>query len=125
MCAVNLFVTPHGVFAVETQHKENKMSEGMKMVNIQPILNGWLVQVGCQSVAFTDKQTMLNELGDYLDNPRLVEKRFLERAKNKLSIETGPGAEDRGRVTGQTIEPTHAPAGYRSPVAPEGSGRHG
>lgn len=55
-----------------------------RTISIRPVLNGFVCHVGCQEVTFTDKQTMLNQLSEYYDNPKAVEKRFLERAVNKL-----------------------------------------
>ena len=52
---------------------------------IQPVLNGYVCVVGCQRVAFTDKQTMLGQLSEYLDKPDEVERRYIERAVNKMS----------------------------------------
>ena len=51
---------------------------------IKPVLNGYVCDVGCQRVVFTDKQTMLTQLSEYLDKPEEVEKRFIERAVNKM-----------------------------------------
>ena len=51
---------------------------------IQPVLNGYVCVVGCQRVAFTDKQTMLGQLSEYLDKPDEVEQRYIERAVNKM-----------------------------------------
>ena len=48
------------------------------------MLNGYVCVVGCQRVAFTDKQTMLGQLSEYLDKPDEVEQRYIERAVNKM-----------------------------------------
>ena len=53
-------------------------------ITIQPVLNGYVCVVGCQRVAFTDKQTMLGQLSEYLDKPDEVEQRYIERAVNKM-----------------------------------------
>lgn len=58
----------------------------MQDVTISPVLNGWKCRVGCQEVVFTDKQTLLKELGDYMTDGEAVEKRFLERAVNRPRI---------------------------------------
>ena len=55
-----------------------------RQITIEPVLNGWLLRVGCQQVVFTDKQTMLNELSNYYDKPEETEKRFIERAANRI-----------------------------------------
>lgn len=51
-------------------------------IEIRPILNGWLVVVGCQTLAYTDKETMLRDLREWLDKPEETEKRILESAVN-------------------------------------------
>jgi hypothetical protein len=54
-----------------------------RAITITPVLNGFLIAVGCQQVVFTDKQSMLAQLSEYYDNPDQVEKRFIERGINK------------------------------------------
>lgn len=56
-----------------------------RTITIHPVLNGYTLQVGCQAVVFTDKQTMLTALSEYYDNPEEVEKRFLSRAVNHVA----------------------------------------
>ena len=63
---------------------------------IRPVLNGYVAQVGCQHVCFTDKQTMLTALSEYYDKPEEVEKRWLERAVNKMS--EAPRPADCGNI---------------------------
>ena len=41
----------------------------MRDLHISAVLNGYLVQVGCQRLVFVSKLTLLSELGRYLDNP--------------------------------------------------------
>ena len=52
---------------------------------IRPVLNGFVCDVGCQRVVFTDKQTMLGQLSEYYDKPEEVEQRYRQRAVNKMS----------------------------------------
>lgn len=61
----------------------------IRPIYIEPLLNGYLVRVGCSSVAFTDKEKLCRELRDYLDRPVEVEQRYMEQALNK----PGPMAE--------------------------------
>lgn len=53
-------------------------------IEIKPVLNGWICNVGCQQVVFTDKKTMLCELDAYYSDPDGVEKRFMSNAVNKV-----------------------------------------
>lgn len=40
-----------------------------RAVNIQKVLNGYIVNVGCQTVVFNDRDTLLIELSKYFYNP--------------------------------------------------------
>lgn len=55
-----------------------------RVIIITPVLNGYVCDVGCQRVVFTDKQTLLHELSGYYDKPEETEKRYIERAVNKM-----------------------------------------
>lgn len=50
-----------------------------QIVNIQKVLNGYIVAVGCQQVVFETREKMLSEVDRYLKNPSQVEKEYLER----------------------------------------------
>jgi len=54
----------------------------MKRVTIQPVLNGFVVEVGCQTLVFKDIQTVAEELIRYWKNPRAVEQEYLQNAVN-------------------------------------------
>ena len=69
------------------------------------MLNGYVCQVGCQTVVFNDKRTMLSELDQYCDRPEEVEKRFLERAVNRPD---GPQCQPDGqRCQGEVTAPVN------------------
>lgn len=56
----------------------------MRTITIAPALNGWLVTVGCQTLAYNDSRNLMTDLGDYLKDPDATTKRFLEtNAVNK------------------------------------------
>jgi len=55
----------------------------MRDIIIRPLLNGWLVTVGCGKVAFVDIDTMTSEIKRYIQDPDLVEKDYTETAVNK------------------------------------------
>lgn len=44
-----------------------------RQVQITPVLNGYLVHVGCQLLVFSDRATLMQELNDYLIDPAKVE----------------------------------------------------
>lgn len=47
-----------------------------RQVQITPVLNGYLVHVGCQLLVFSDRATLMQELNDYLIDPARVEARY-------------------------------------------------
>jgi hypothetical protein len=63
----------------------------MREVKISPVLNGWIVTVGCQSVVFQDREVMIGEVDRYIGDPDKVEKEYMAKAKNKMDsdVETG------------------------------------
>ena len=50
-------------------------------VNIHKVMNGFQVRVGCKNLVFENKDEMIAELSRYYDNPRDVEKEYLEKYK--------------------------------------------
>ncbi|MFZ2281867.1 MAG: hypothetical protein WAW39_28970 [Prosthecobacter sp.] len=50
----------------------------LRNIQIRPVLNGFLLNVGCQELAYTDTNKLLGDLGDYLRNPEDTEKRIIE-----------------------------------------------
>jgi len=60
-------------------------SNNLREVNIKPLDSGYLVKVGCQSVAVETTETLLKALGDYLNNPDSFEKAWYKnKNRNKL-----------------------------------------
>jgi len=55
----------------------------VREIRINPVLNGWVVTVGCQVVVFNDLQRMTQEIGSYYLNPEETEKRYQSEARNK------------------------------------------
>lgn len=56
------------------------MKKGLaKDITIRPVLNGHLVTVGCQVLAFNSTTEMVTELVRYLADPRMVEKEYQEK----------------------------------------------
>ncbi len=46
-------------------------------ITISAVLNGWIVQCGCQTLVFHDRDTLVRELDAYLRDPVGTEKRVL------------------------------------------------
>ena len=58
----------------------------MRDVIIKTALNGYVVRLGCQRVVFADRAQMLRALDDYLENPREVERMYLENSCNSKQL---------------------------------------
>jgi hypothetical protein len=48
-----------------------------RKITIEPVLNGYMVQVGCQTLAFHDRGKLVCELDRYLESPAKVEVEYL------------------------------------------------
>jgi len=55
----------------------------MREVNIRPVLNGFVVDVGCQTLVFNDIEEVARQLVAYQREPAAREKFFAENAVNK------------------------------------------
>ena len=51
----------------------------MRTITINKAMNGFIVNVGCQTLVFESADTLLEELGDYLEDPKATERAYLER----------------------------------------------
>lgn len=61
-------------------------SASLREVNIRPLSSGYLVNVGCQSVAVETTETLLKTLGEYLNNPSEFERAW-NRNKNRNKLQ--------------------------------------
>ena len=60
-------------------------SNYVREVNIKPLDSGYLVKVGCQTVAVESTETLIKALNDYLTNPDNFERAwFKNKNRNKL-----------------------------------------
>jgi hypothetical protein len=55
----------------------------MREVRITPVLNGFIVHVGCQTMVFADIQEVADRLVDYQKAPDTYENMMIENAVNK------------------------------------------
>lgn len=60
-------------------------------LRIKPVLNGWIVQAGCQTLVYSDPVVMADEFRDWLKNPAQVEGKY-----TKLMQARGIGPTDCG-----------------------------
>lgn len=51
----------------------------MKNISITPVLNGFIVGVGCQQLAYNNVDKLVLDLGAYLRDPNATEKRIIEQ----------------------------------------------
>ena len=79
-------------------------------INIKPVLNGFVCQVGCQTLVFDTVRSLAVAVEEYFNHPEETEKRFLEKAINKME---GPRPPERNQVRDQdccgTIAPDESP----------------
>lgn len=61
-----------------------------RSITIVPVLNGFIVEVGCQRLVFPDAKTLSIELERYYRNPAAVEKHFLDCKINDTMEERNP-----------------------------------
>lgn len=50
----------------------------LRRISIEPCLNGFIVNVGCQTLAYTSVDKVILDLNNYLRNPDETEKRIIE-----------------------------------------------
>lgn len=49
----------------------------MRNVKIKRVMNGFVVDVGCQTLVFEGAETLLSELKRYLDSPDATEREYI------------------------------------------------
>lgn len=56
------------------------------MLHIRPVLNGFIVECGCQSVVISTVAQLAAEIAAYYTDPTATEKRYIANAVNKPSF---------------------------------------
>ena len=72
-----------------------------KPMTITPVLNGFIVEVGCQRVVIQAPMVLANEVLRYYLNPNVVEEEYMNNAVNKplkLNFNPPPGKAAAVRV---------------------------
>lgn len=82
----------------------------MREVNIRPVLNGFVVTVGCQTLVFNEIEEVANQLIAYQKAPAAREKQFVENAVNKTmgEIDVPQPVHRANRIGAICSEPTGA-----------------
>lgn len=69
----------------------------IRNINITPVLNGFTVQIGCQTLAYTNIDKLLVDLGSYLREPEKTEKRILQEEGINAKHTMGSNGETQAR----------------------------
>jgi len=69
----------------ENVYEGEESSNHVREVNIKPLDSGYLVKVGCQSVAVETTETLVKALSDYLNNPDSFERAWFKN-KNRSKL---------------------------------------
>lgn len=56
-------------------------SRAVRNIAINPVLNGFIVAVGCQTVVFKSDTELLLALAEYLKNPSKVEDEYISKGR--------------------------------------------
>lgn len=58
-------------------------------LTITAVLNGWIVQCGCQTVVYQERNQLVSDLDAYLKDPVATEERFLKSSVNRALTADG------------------------------------
>lgn len=61
----------------------------MRQFSVTPVLNGFIVAIGCQTVVFESNSALLDAIRDYLHDPEGTERSFLDSALHPLKTYAG------------------------------------
>jgi len=73
-------------------------------IKIKAVLNGYVANVGCQTLVFNDRAVMLKELDTYLEKPEETEKKYRETAVNRELLNRPTVCENRPASAGECCE---------------------
>ena len=55
-----------------------RLNKMLRNITITPVLNGFVVNVGCQGLAYTNIDKLIDDLSSYLRDPETTAKRILK-----------------------------------------------
>ena len=64
----------------------NTNMNNAREITIKPVLNGYVVTVGCSEVVFTSRKKLVKELARYLKDPQAVEEEYTGCCRTEVSI---------------------------------------
>lgn len=75
----------------------------IRPINIQPVLNGFVVKIGCQAVVFNTISELATNVSEYYKNPEAAEKSFRETALNKALLTSQPADATKSITTSSSF----------------------
>lgn len=86
----------------------------IREIHIKPVLNGFVVLVGCQTVVIDSVAKLAAEIGSYYTNPQAVEEKYkLSAINNTLQEVPAPMAAEQPPQCGIYTEPVGMIANQR------------
>lgn len=74
-----------GESAPEVQHIDQVSNNDVRGISINPLNSGYMVKVGCQSVAVETTEKLIDMLNKYLSNPGDFERKWYSKdTRNRL-----------------------------------------
>lgn len=58
----------------------------MRKITVMPVLNGFTVEVGCQTVVFEGRTSLIGWFSEYVNDPFNTEQRFIGQSVNKAMM---------------------------------------
>ena len=87
---------------------EESQMNVMRSIRVNPVLNGFIVEVGCQTLVFNRIEDVAENLVAYQKDPDGMEKKFAADAVNK-TLDNGPVPEPVERLNRNIVrfQPTY------------------
>lgn len=92
--AMHSIPVTHNFWRNQPGYQEGKAKFMIRDITIKPVLNGFICQVGCQTIVIESKQTLVWMLSAYLDSPEQTEAQFLREATNARHVNGNVAAQD-------------------------------
>lgn len=83
----------------------------IREIMIKPVLNGFVVRVGCQTVVFASREALLGDLKRYLEDAEGVEKIYRKNALNAWILDQPGNPEPSHPVVTRPFPPAGAAQG--------------
>ena len=84
-------------------------------ITIRAVLNGWIVQCGCQTVVYQERNQLVSDLDAYLKDPKATEERFLKASVNHQHLGGIAGVLGGTRAVGQPNDAAYQASTSQAP----------